>query len=107
MPTPNQQPRVIDPASRTSLAWTRTAVAFAAIGGAMFKLSPVAGVVVLALSLPIWAVNHRRGGSVDGPYSPRRLRLVTGTVVIVALAALTVAIFGHSPDSLGQLLRAR
>jgi len=107
MPAPNLQPRVIDPANRTSLAWTRTAVAFAAIGVAMFKLSPVAGVVVVALSLPIWAVNHRRRGSVEVPSSPRRLRLVTGTVVIVALAALTVAIFGHSPDSLGQLLRAR
>ena len=106
MPSASPHPRVVDPANRTRLAWTRTAVAFAAIGGAMLKLSPVAGLVVLILSLPIWAAAPpRRGTGVVA--SPRRLRLVTGTVVLVALAALVVAIFGHSPDSLGQLLRAR
>jgi uncharacterized membrane protein YidH (DUF202 family) len=105
MPAENQQPPIIDPANRTSLAWTRTAVAFAAIGGAMLKVSPVAGCVVLALSVPIWLVAHRPRSAVAS--SGRRLRLVTATVVVVALAALAVAIFGHSPDSLGQLLRGR
>lgn len=107
MPSENQEPPVIDPASRTSLAWTRTAVAFAAIGGAMLKVSPVAGCVVLVLSLPIWLVNHHSRSAVAVASSRRRLQLVTGTVVIVALAALAVAIFGRSPDSLGQLLRGR
>lgn len=104
MPAPRPQPAVIDPANRTKLAWTRTAIAFAAIGGVMLRLSPVAGVVVLVLSLPIWAVAHR---SRDTDLSPRGLRLVTTTVVIVAVAAFVVAIFGRSPDSLGQLLRGR
>jgi uncharacterized membrane protein YidH (DUF202 family) len=103
----NPRPPVIDPANRTRLAWTRTAVAFAALGGAMLKLSPVAGLVVLVLSLPIWAVTSRRHGLGAAAASPRRLRLVTATVVVVAFAALLVAIFGHSPDSLGQLLRGR
>jgi uncharacterized membrane protein YidH (DUF202 family) len=107
MPSANQQPPVIDPANRTRLAWTRTAVAFAAIGGAMLKVSPVAGLVVLVLSLPIWAVAHHGRGTDVAASSPRRLRLVTSTVVFVALAALVVAIFGRSPDSLGQLLRGR
>jgi len=105
MPSQNQHPPIADPANRTSLAWTRTAVAFAAIGGAMLKVSPVAGCVVLVLSVPIWLVVHRPHTAVAS--SGRRLRLVTGTVVVVALAALAVAIFGHSPDSLGQLLRGR
>jgi ABC-type branched-subunit amino acid transport system permease subunit len=107
MPKDNQGPQIVDPANRTSLAWTRTAVAFAAIGGAMLKVSPVAGSVVLVLSLPIWAVAHRRRGADASAASLRRLRLVTATVVIVALAALAVAIFGRSPESLGELLRGR
>ena len=107
MSTENQGPPVTDPANRTSLAWTRTAVAFAAIGGAMLKVSPVAGFVVLVLSLPIWAVAQRRRSTDTSASSLRRLRLVTWTVVVVAVAALAVAIFGRSPDSLGQLLRGR
>jgi len=107
MPPASPRPPVVDPANRTRLAWTRTAVGFAAIGGAMLKVSPVAGLVVLLLSLPIWAVAHRSGSSNLAVSSPRGLRLVTITVVIVALAALVVAIFGRSPDSLGQLLRGR
>jgi uncharacterized membrane protein YidH (DUF202 family) len=107
MPSENHTPPVIDPASRTSLAWTRTAVAFAAIGGLMLKVSPVAGFVVLVLSVPIWLVSHQRRGAAMVASSPRRLKLVTVTIVLVALAALAVAIFGRSPDSLGQLLRGR
>jgi len=107
MPSASPHPQVVDPANRTRLAWTRTAIAFAAIGGAMLKLSPVAGLVVLVLSLPIWAAAPRSRGTGVVTSSPRRLLVVTGTVVIVALAALAVATFGHSPDSLGQLLRAR
>ena len=72
----------------------------------MLKLSPVAGGVVLVLSLPIWAV-ARRAGSGPAASTARGLKIVTATVVVVALAALVVALFGRSPDSLGQLLRAR
>jgi uncharacterized membrane protein YidH (DUF202 family) len=107
MPAPSQQPPIIDPAIRTRLAWTRTAVAFAAIGGVMLKVSPVAGLVVLILSLPIWAVARGRRGQDPAHPSLRGLRIVTVTVVVVAVAALIVAIFGRSPDSLGQLLRGR
>jgi len=107
MPPEDQEPIVIDPDNRTRLAWTRTALAFAAIGGAMLKLSLVAGLVVLLLSLPIWATARHRRGADPVAFSPPHLRMVTGTVVIVALAALAVALFGHSPDSLGQLLRGR
>jgi uncharacterized membrane protein YidH (DUF202 family) len=107
MSAPSPGPPVFDPANRTRLAWTRTAVAFAAIGGAMLKLSPVAGGVVLVLSLPIWAIARRPSRGDLAIASPRGLRLVTITVVVVALAALIVAFFGRSPDSLGQLLRGR
>jgi uncharacterized membrane protein YidH (DUF202 family) len=107
MPPAAPQPPVTDPADRTRLAWTRTAVGFAAIGGAMLKVSPVAGGVVLLLSVPIWLIARRTGGTGLATSTPRGLRVVTVTIVIVAVAALVVAIFGRSPDSLGQLLRGR
>jgi len=110
MPEKPEKPEkldVADPASRTQLAWTRTAIAFAAIGGAMLKANPVAGLAVLVLSLPIWAVARQAGRSVGAQSSHRGLRLVTATVVLVALAALAVAFFGHGPDSLAQLLHGR
>jgi uncharacterized membrane protein YidH (DUF202 family) len=95
-------PGIIDPVDRTRLAWTRTAIAFAAIGAAMLKSSPVAGVIVLVLSAPIW-VSVRGGGTSKAP-SPR---LVTVTVLLVAAAALVVAFLGHSPATLAELLHGR
>jgi len=70
----------------------------------MIKFSTTAGMIILVLSLPIWAAAPRGHGTEVISWSPHRLRLVTGTVVIVALTALIVAIFGNSPSSLGQLL---
>jgi uncharacterized membrane protein YidH (DUF202 family) len=96
-------PGLVDPADRTQLAWNRTAIAFAAIGAAMLKSSPVAGVIVLVLIMPIWAAVR----STDAISSARRLRLVTATVLLVATAALVVAFLGHSPSSLSELLRGR
>ena len=40
--------------ARTSLAWTRTALAFAAMGGIILKRDLIAGFVVLALSTLVW-----------------------------------------------------
>lgn len=86
------EPGVGDPANRTRLAWTRTAIAFAAIGAAMLKASPIAGVVVIALSLPIWAAAHRVRHSTDAVSPSSGLALVAITVVLVAIAALGVAV---------------
>ncbi|HXB47191.1 MAG TPA: DUF202 domain-containing protein [Streptosporangiaceae bacterium] len=96
-------PGLVDPADRTRLAWNRTAIAFAAIGAAMLKSSPVAGVVVLVLTMPIWAAAR----STDAISPARRLRLVTATVLLVATAALVVAFLGHSPSTLSELLHGR
>lgn len=96
-------PGIVDPADRTRLAWSRTAIAFAAIGAAMLKSSPVAGVIVLVLTMPVWAAVRSTGGI----SSARRLRLVTATVLLVATAALVVAFLGHSPSTLSELLHGR
>jgi uncharacterized membrane protein YidH (DUF202 family) len=73
--------------ARTSLAWTRTALSFAAVAGVLLKKGDViSGLIILAISPVIW----QRGRL---PYRlPGRLKLVTATVVAVSLIALAVAI---------------
>jgi uncharacterized membrane protein YidH (DUF202 family) len=73
---------------RTVLAWTRTAISFAAVGGVVLKKDIVPGLVILAAAPVVWRLGllaHHR---------PGRLRLVTVTIVAVALVALVVALAG-------------
>jgi uncharacterized membrane protein YidH (DUF202 family) len=50
---------------RTALAWTRTAISVAALGGAMLKTNPPAGIVVLAMSeIGTNGLKERRGAAV-------------------------------------------
>jgi uncharacterized membrane protein YidH (DUF202 family) len=46
---------------RTELAWTRTVIAFAAVGGAILKANIAAGLTVIALALLIWGVVRAPG----------------------------------------------
>ena len=96
-----------DPANRTRLAWSRTSIAFAAIGVVMLKWNPVAGGVVLALSIPIWIAERRTRLTADGRSVSGSLRLVTATIVLVAVAALLVVLIGRGPQSLSELLHGR
>jgi uncharacterized membrane protein YidH (DUF202 family) len=101
------EPGVGDPANRTRLSWTRTAIAFAAIGAAMLKSSPIAGGFVIALSLPIWAAARRVRHTADAASRPSGLALVAVTVVLVAMAALAVALLGHGAGTLSELIHGR
>jgi len=71
---------------RTSLAWTRTALSFAALGGVLLKKDVLAGLAVMATVPVIWAAGRLANRH------PGRLRLVTATIVAVALVALAVAV---------------
>jgi uncharacterized membrane protein YidH (DUF202 family) len=71
---------------RTQLAWTRTAISFAAVGGVVLKKDVVPGLILLAVSPAIWYLGHL------AYRSPGRLKLVTVTIVAVALIALVVAL---------------
>jgi uncharacterized membrane protein YidH (DUF202 family) len=87
---PGDQPD-IDPGlarERTQLAWTRTAISFAAVGGVVLKKELIPGLILLCLAPAIWAVGRR------AYQRPDRLRIVTGTIVAVSVAALVVA-FTH------------
>jgi len=90
---------------RTKLAWARTAIAFAAVGGAILKKEPVAGLVVLAITPLIWGLGRFVGHTAERPeLLPRRLLAVTVTVVAVSLLAMVIAFVGHPPASLRDLL---
>jgi uncharacterized membrane protein YidH (DUF202 family) len=90
---------------RTKLAWARTAIAFAAVGGAILKKEPVAGLIVLAMTPLIWGLGRFVGYSPARPeLQPRRLLVVTVTVVMVSLLAMVIAFVGHPPTSLKDLL---
>ena len=85
---------------RTSLAWTRTAISFGAVGGAVLKANVVTGLIILAIAPVIWQLGRAARG---GPgrsglpvVSPTRLFLITVSIVAVALICLAVAIFGKS-----------
>ncbi len=73
--------------ARTSLAWTRTALSFAAVAGVVLKKGDViAGLIILAAAPVIWRLGrlaHDR---------PGRLKLVTASIVVISLVALAVAL---------------
>ena len=70
--------------ARTSLAWTRTALSFAAVGGVMLKKDVVAGLLILATAPVIWRIGRL------AYHHPARLRLVTVAIVAVSAVALGV-----------------
>jgi hypothetical protein len=86
--------------ARTSLAWTRTALSFAAIGGLILKRELAAGFAVLALSCLVWVVGRvaRVPGQVRA--RPGRLLVITIAVTGVAFVALILALFGPQTGGL-------
>jgi uncharacterized membrane protein YidH (DUF202 family) len=75
---------------RTAMAWTRTAISFAATGAAILKNHVIAGVIVFALGLGTLGL-QRLFPAADGEHRQRRLLLVTIAVTAVALVALGIA----------------
>jgi uncharacterized membrane protein YidH (DUF202 family) len=80
---------------RTRLAWTRTSIAFAAVGAAVLKSRLAAGLAVLGLAGVVWALRHLFRDTAVPRSQPARLLGVTLTVVAVALVALVIAFVGH------------
>jgi uncharacterized membrane protein YidH (DUF202 family) len=81
----NSQPANSQPGlarERTALAWTRTAISFAAVGGVVLRRDVILGLILLAVAPAVWPLGrlaYRR---------QERLRLLTATVVAVAVVAL-------------------
>ena len=71
---------------RTTLAWTRTAISFAAVGGVVLKKEVLPGLILLAMAPAIYLVGRL------AYHRPGKLKLVTATIVGVAMVALVVAL---------------
>jgi uncharacterized membrane protein YidH (DUF202 family) len=72
--------------ARTSLAWTRTALSFAAVGVVVLRKDLVPGLVILAAVAVVWRLGRL------AHHLPGRLRLVTVTIVVIAVVCLAVAV---------------
>jgi uncharacterized membrane protein YidH (DUF202 family) len=104
---PSDDPEDADPGlarERTRLAWTRTAIAFGAVGVALLRREVVPGVIVLAATPLVYAAGRFASRSPGAGPRPGRLLVVTVTVTAVAVLAVIAALLGHGPTSLRQLL---
>jgi uncharacterized membrane protein YidH (DUF202 family) len=72
--------------ARTSLAWTRTAISFAAVAGVVMKTRLFPGLVLMGAAPAIWQLGRL------ARHHPGRLKLVTVTIVVVSVVALAVAV---------------
>lgn len=86
---------------RTQLAWTRTAISFAAVGAAILRASLAAGAIVVAMSMAIWVLgrlaarNGRSPRAASAATRRRTLQLITAATTLVALTALVLALVSH------------
>ncbi len=81
---------------RTALAWTRTAVSFAALGAAVLKARPVPGLAILAVSALVYPFG-RYGGPQDAADQRHRRVLITAIAVTgVSVAALIISLLAGS-----------
>ena len=80
---------------RTQLAWVRTAIAFAALGGAVLKTNIAAGLTVLAMVPVIWLTGHLSKHAVPGKPRPGHLLVTAVAVTVVALVVLAIVLLGH------------
>ncbi|HWG61224.1 MAG TPA: DUF202 domain-containing protein [Streptosporangiaceae bacterium] len=88
-----------DPGSardRTTFAWTRTALSFAALGGLLLKTQLYVGLIVLALSVVIWELRRLAPQTAPGRTGDRRLLLMTVAICVVSLTVLVTSLLGNT-----------
>jgi uncharacterized membrane protein YidH (DUF202 family) len=88
---------------RTDLAWTRTALSFAALGAALLHTNVAAALLVLAIAVGVWLLGQLSARDLQPAAQPRRLthrhvvQLVTVTTVATSMLALVIALTSHVP----------
>ena len=85
---------------RTELAWTRTAISFAALGGALLKYRLAIGLPVLIFGAVIWRLGRLPSKPGISRAKHRRLLLITVTITALSAAALIVSFIGHAAGGL-------
>ena len=100
---PGDGPEERDPGlarERTSLSWARTAISFAAVGGAVLKENVITGLIILAIAPLIWQLGRVTRGDDASTSLPvagaTRLFIITVSIVAVSLLCLAVALFGRA-----------
>jgi hypothetical protein len=94
-PSSTDDPEDADPGlarARTELAWTRTAISFAAVGAAVLRRHPAVGIAILALSTLIWVLGRLPAKPGTGHARTRHIQLITAGVTGIALAALVITL---------------
>jgi uncharacterized membrane protein YidH (DUF202 family) len=82
---------------RTSLAWTRTALSFGAVGGVIVKSHAIVGLVVLGFAAVIWQLGRLTMREGVGPLLYRRMRAIVLAIVALAVIAVVVSFFSSTP----------
>jgi uncharacterized membrane protein YidH (DUF202 family) len=93
-----EESRPVLASERTDLAWTRSAIAFVALGAAILKIRPEVGFPVMGLGVAIWLlprISPRRGSTLTS----RRTLLVT--IAVTSLAVVSVVLTLAGPPSRG------
>ena len=86
--------------ARTELAWDRTAISFAALGGAILKSRPYAGIPILVVAALIWELGRLARPSGAAPSRPWHLLAITVAVTGVSIAALVISLLGPASGGL-------
>jgi uncharacterized membrane protein YidH (DUF202 family) len=83
---------------RTELAWSRTAISFAAVGVAILRTDHATGALVIAMTALVWFAGrspaHERADGRHGSRLGRRraAQLITAATCLVSLVALVLAV---------------
>jgi uncharacterized membrane protein YidH (DUF202 family) len=84
---------------RTQLAWSRTAISFAAVGAAILHTDRAAGAVVIAMSAAVWGLGrlpaHERAEAGRGLTRRRTVQLIAVATTLVSLVALALALLSY------------
>jgi uncharacterized membrane protein YidH (DUF202 family) len=86
--------------ARTQLAWTRTAISFAAVGSVILKIHLYLGIPVIAFSALIWHLGRLAGTPAAGRRRARQLLVIAVAVVGLSFAALAVTLIGQPSSGL-------
>lgn len=86
---------------RTAMAWTRTALSFAALGGVIAKSHVVIGLIVMAAGPAVWRLG-RLGGAGTAAEIRKRARIITAATLVVTVVALIVSFLGNGTPLGGQ-----
>ena len=85
---------------RTDLAWTRTAISYAALGAVMLHTSAI-GLVVVATGVAVWVLGQLSARQ-EHPAARRRLshrrtvQLITAATTLMSLLALALALLASN-----------